>query len=158
MRTISLLALVFLIFGFSRSNLKSPESLKGNWHQHIDDAYIASKKSNKPIFALFTGSDWCKPCQALESNYLSSDEFEVWAEENVVLLYVDSPMKKTVSNEHWQHVRSLRSQLSQSGFPTIIVFDAEKATDTSYVFSEWGRISGYDNDSTFKAELINLMN
>ena len=48
-----------------------------------------AKKTNKPIFALFTGSDWCIWCKRLEGEVLSQDEFLKYAGRKLILFKAD---------------------------------------------------------------------
>lgn len=157
MKTLALLFLVFVVLGFTRADRKNVETLKGNWNTIVDDAYEASKNSNKPILVLFTGSDWCKPCQALEKNLFSTDEFEEWAEDKVVLLYLDNPIKTQMPKEHWVNIRKVSRKVPPNGFPSVVIFDAERESDTSYTYTEWGRVSGYDDNESFMKELNAIM-
>jgi len=135
----------------------SSDKLKGHWFKHIEDAYLESKQSNKPILALFTGSDWCKPCKELEENLLNTPEFEEWAQENVILLYLDYPINASKSEEYWKHANGLRNQLSPKGFPNMILFDATKVSDSTFSFTEHGRIIGFEKTDTTYLEQLNAI-
>ena len=41
------------------------------WQQNYDEALRLSKESGKPVFAFFTGSDWCGWCIRLDREILS---------------------------------------------------------------------------------------
>jgi len=44
------------------------KSEKAGWLVDIDEAYAKAKKTNKPILANFTGSDWCGWCKRLDKD------------------------------------------------------------------------------------------
>jgi len=87
MKKIILIAVLFL--GFS-----SLQAQEAKWYSDFDEAAKISKKTNKPILANFTGSDWCGWCIRLDKEVFSKKEFQKWADENVVLLTVDFPRRK----------------------------------------------------------------
>ena len=68
-----------------------------DWTTDYEDALKESAKTGKPILANFTGSDWCGYCIKLDKEVFSTDTFEDWAEENVILLEVDFPRRKSLS-------------------------------------------------------------
>jgi protein disulfide-isomerase len=97
---------------------------KGNltWYTDIMKANEASKASKKPIFAFFTGSDWCGWCHKLERDVFSKPSFIQWAKNNVVLLELDFPRKKQLSQELMQQNHSLQQTFKVQGYPTIWLF------------------------------------
>lgn len=61
------------------------------WHQDWKETMGAAKSNGVPIFALFTGSSWCGPCQQLETDVFSTAEFKKWAKGRVELFVVVFP-------------------------------------------------------------------
>lgn len=98
-----------------------------NWLVDVDKAYEISKKTNKPILANFTGSDWCGWCKKLRGEVFNTPEFKTWAEENVVLLELDFPRRKQLPQEQQIQNRSLQQAFQVRGFPTVWVFDLSKS-------------------------------
>jgi thioredoxin-related protein len=88
-----------------------------------------SQATNKPIFAFFTGSDWCGWCKKLERDVFSKAEFVKWAKENVILLELDFPRTKTLSPELMQQNQSLQQAFQVRGYPTIWLFFLTKSKD-----------------------------
>ena len=89
-------------------------------------ACAEAKKSGKKVLAVFSGSDWCHWCKALEMDYLSKREFVEEAKKDFVLVFIDSPKDKSllsdvakVSNE------KLVEKYDIGGFPTIKVLKAD---------------------------------
>jgi len=52
---------------------------KLDWHTSLQEAHELSQTSKKPIFAFFTGSDWCGWCKRLQNDVFSKPEFVAWA-------------------------------------------------------------------------------
>ncbi len=102
----------------------------GDWLLYVDDAYKVSKETGKPILANFTGSDWCGWCIRLKNEVFKTETFKSWANENVVLLELDYPRKKQLSDDLKAQNASLQQAFRISGYPTIWVFDLELNPDT----------------------------
>ncbi|MES2679449.1 MAG: thioredoxin family protein [Bacteroidota bacterium] len=92
------------------------------WHTDLMKANELSTISNKPIFAFFTGSDWCGWCKKLERDVLSKPEFIQWAKKNVVLLELDFPRNKQLSPALMQQNAGLQQTFQVKGYPTIWLF------------------------------------
>ncbi|MBT6458634.1 MAG: thioredoxin family protein, partial [Planctomycetaceae bacterium] len=88
-----------------------------------DEALAESTRSGKPVFVLFTGSDWCPHCRTLEDRVFATSEFQSWSDEHVVLLMLDLP-ESGISPA----VRSERSRIcikyGVRTFPSVLVIDS----------------------------------
>ena len=92
------------------------------WHTSMTEAYDLSKTSGKPIFAFFTGSDWCGWCHKLQHDVFDKPSFITWANENVVLLELDFPRRKQLSPELTQQNNELQQVFHVGSYPTIWMF------------------------------------
>ena len=67
----------------------------------FDDDFDAvarrARTSSKPMFVLFTGSDWCSWCVKLENEVFSQREFLDYATNAWELSVVDFPQKKKIA-------------------------------------------------------------
>ncbi|MBK7310845.1 MAG: thioredoxin family protein [Sphingobacteriaceae bacterium] len=111
---------------------KETEALE--WHTDLFKVYDISKKTKKPIFAFFTGSDWCGWCKKLQADVFAKPEFISWASKNVVLLELDYPRFKQLSPELTQQNQNLQQTFQIAGYPTIWMFNLDKP-DTSSKFN-----------------------
>lgn len=105
------------------------------WYTDLGSALAQAKKSNRPVFLLGTGSDWCGFCIRLEKNVLKDKAFQKYAEDNLVLLYVDSPRRKKQSAAVASHAKTLLKQFKINGFPTVVLLAPDGR--------ELGRKGGY---------------
>lgn len=96
------------------------------WHSSIGEVYDLSKDSGKPIFAFFTGSDWCGWCHKLQRDVFAKSAFIEWADKNVVLLELDFPRRKTLAPELVQQNSQLQQVFRVGAFPTIWMFCLSK--------------------------------
>ena len=96
---------------------KTPEG----WLDNIQEALNKAKKDKKPVLALFTGSDWCPPCQKLEKNILLQPAFKEFAEKHLVLLFLDYPQNTKLDEKVKKQNDDLAKKFSIEGYPTIII-------------------------------------
>ncbi|MDZ4665163.1 MAG: thioredoxin family protein [Bacteroidota bacterium] len=132
--------LLSITFAFAQKSVKTTketsikESEKLEWHTDLFKVYDISKKTKKPIFAFFTGSDWCGWCKKLQADVFAKPEFIAWASKNVVLLELDYPRFKQLSPELTQQNQNLQQTFQISGYPTIWMFNLDKP-DTNSKFN-----------------------
>ena len=135
------LALVISITGFTQVDKYEAEN--EGWLVKMEEAYELSKKTGKPIMANFTGSDWCGWCKRLTASVFSKDEFKKWADDNVILLELDYPKRKSIPQE----IKTQNAQLQQAfnirGYPTVWVFNLDKDEKTGKYSIEGLGKTGY---------------
>ena len=98
------------------------------WQTNFEEAKQVASEENKKILMVFAGSDWCAPCIKLKKNILTTDEFQEFEKNNLVVLYLDFPQRKKnrLSKEMMQHNEALADQYNRSGvFPNILLMDSE---------------------------------
>ncbi len=64
------------------------------WGNNLKNAKEKASVEHKLILLNFSGSDWCAPCIMLKKQVFSSDEFQSFANERLVLLRADFPRLK----------------------------------------------------------------
>ena len=112
--------IVFLGGFICKAQVDGGDSL--HWHTSVAEVYDLSKSSGKPIFAFFTGSDWCGWCHKLQREVFEKQAFVQWAGKNVVLLELDFPRRKVLAPELAQQNNELQQVFRVGGFPTIWMF------------------------------------
>ena len=124
-----------------------PEAEQLEWHTKLEQAHALSIKNNKPIFAFFTGSDWCGWCMRLQANVFAKPAFVSWAKENVILLELDYPRRKQLPPDLAKQNNELKNFFRPAGFPTIWIFDMKQDTATkSFQINAMGSL-GYPSGS-----------
>lgn len=135
--------LCFIPFSYSQQAATVATESKLVWHTSLEEAHNLSKASNKPIFAFFTGSDWCGWCRKLQMDVFSKQEFIDWASKNVILLELDFPRHKQLSPELTQQNNGLQQALKITGYPTCwILFTTKDAATNNYNLAPVGSL-GY---------------
>jgi len=140
-----IISIFFIIISISSyaQQVEFIPSTNENWLVSVEEAYQISSKTNKPILANFTGSDWCGWCKKLRAEVFNTPEFKEWAKENVVLLELDYPRMKQLPAKQQQQNRELQQFFKVTGFPTIWVFDLQKSKETnSFQLQPYGN-TGY---------------
>jgi thioredoxin-related protein len=92
------------------------------WLTDLNKANQISQQTKKPIFAFFTGSDWCGWCIKLQRDVFAKPEFVQWANEKVVLLELDFPRRKQLPEELARQNQALQEAFKIQGYPTVWLF------------------------------------
>jgi thioredoxin-related protein len=121
-RIVALSLLLLLGYFPTRAQEKKTDKNELFWYTDANKAGEASNSSKKPIFAFFTGSDWCGWCHKLEREVFEKAEFKAWAAKNVILLELDFPRKKQLPAELMQQNNALQQAFKVQGYPTIWLF------------------------------------
>lgn len=94
------------------------------WEVNYDAALAKAAETHKKVYVVFAGSDWCGWCKKLYEEVLSSEEFEKFAEKNLVLLYLDFPKEKKMPAAQQKHNELVHDMLKmEEGFPVAAVLD-----------------------------------
>ena len=59
------------------------------WNPDLTAALAQAKASQRPVLAVFSGSDWCKPCIMLKQEVFDQPEFAQYAQDKFVLARFD---------------------------------------------------------------------
>jgi thioredoxin-related protein len=100
------------------------------WLNDYKKAQEEAKAKNKFVLLDFTGSDWCYWCKVFDKEIFSQQQFKDYASENLVLMEIDfpwpgSPRAQGQPPELKKQNEELAQQYQVSGFPTIIVLNAD---------------------------------
>jgi protein disulfide-isomerase len=120
---------LFLLFALNTTLFAQQSKLV--WHTNLMEASNLSMKTGKPVFAFFTGSDWCGWCMKLQANVFAKDAFIAWAQKNVILLELDFPRRKQLSPELTKQNNDLQQTFQVQGFPTVWLFKTAKDAKTN---------------------------
>ena len=108
------------------------------WLTDLDAAKAAAKAANRPILAVFSGSDWCKPCIMYEQEVFAKPEFMAYAKDKLVLAHFDFPRQKRNQPTAAQLKlnEAAAAQLNKEGdFPLAVVIapDGKVLAKTGYI-------------------------
>ncbi|MET4074868.1 thioredoxin family protein [Hymenobacter sp. UYCo722] len=110
------------------------------WLTDLEAAKAAAKAANRPILAVFSGSDWCKPCIMYEQEVFAKPEFMAYAKDKLVLAHFDFPrMKKNQpAAAQLKLNETAAAQLNREGdFPLAVIISPE-----GKVLAKTGYIAG----------------
>ena len=97
---------------------------EASWLTDFAKAQQLAKEEKKLVLLDFTGSDWCPPCKLLHKNVFSTHEFNDFAKENLVLVLVDFPNSKPISDQQKKANGKLGEKYKVQLLPTIVVLDS----------------------------------
>ena len=123
----------------TNSNVYTQNTFK--WYTDINEASQFSKKINKPLMLYFTGSDWCLWCKKLVTQVFKTSLFREWAKKNVVLVEIDLPNRKELSQKLIDQNQNLVNLFGVKGYPTIWFVEVESKSG-KFIFNQIGR-TGY---------------
>ena len=108
------------------------------WATDLGAAQAQAKASNRPILAVFSGSDWCKPCIMYEQEVFSKPEFTEYAKGKLVLAHFDFPRQKKNQPTAAQVKlnEAAAAQLNREGdFPLAVIIapDGKVLARTGYI-------------------------
>ncbi|GAA3578479.1 thioredoxin family protein [Snuella lapsa] len=109
------------------------------WHTDMKKASDIAIKENKPVLMFFTGSDWCGWCKKLQKEVFQTQDFEIWAKNNVVLMELDFPRRadqeQSVKVQNYQ----LQKIFNVRGYPTVFFVNPEKKPDGKMNLNSLGK-------------------
>lgn len=103
----------------------TPGKTPADWTDNFTAAVGKAKAEKKPILALFTGSDWCPPCQQLEKNILLQPAFKEFAKKHLVTLFLDFPRDAKLDESVKKQNDELAKKFSVEAYPTVLVLSAD---------------------------------
>ncbi|MGX1025107.1 thioredoxin family protein [Flavobacterium sp. CS20] len=98
-----------------------------DWQSNLDKSKQLAQDENKQILLVFSGSDWCAPCIKLEKKIWTSEVFQNYAKDNLVLLKADFPRfkKNQLPKDQQEHNKWLAEHYNPKGyFPLVVLMDA----------------------------------
>lgn len=112
--------------------------LPAGWISDLGAAQAQAKATNRPILAVFSGSDWCKPCIMYQQEVFAKPEFTAYAKDKLVLAHFDFPrMKKNQPTAAQLKLNeAAAAQLNKEGdFPLAVVIapDGKVLAKTGYI-------------------------
>ena len=115
------LFLVAVAVSLAFASLTRAES---DWLHDWSKAQEEAKSNHKLLFLNFTGSDWCGWCIKFDKDVLSQPQFKNFAHDNLVLVELDFPRRKSQPTEEKKQNVQLAQQYEVLGFPTIVVLNS----------------------------------
>ena len=97
---------------------------ESDWQHDYNKAQEEAKTNHKLLFLNFTGSDWCGWCIKLDKDIFSQPKFKDYAHDNLVLVELDFPRRKSQPVEEKKQNVQLAQQYEVLGFPTIVVLNS----------------------------------
>ena len=108
------------------------------WLSDLGAAQAQARATNRPVLAVFSGSDWCKPCIMYEQEVFAKPEFTAFATGRLVLAHFDFPRLKRNQPTAAQLKlnEAAAAQLNREGdFPLAVIIapDGQVLAKTGYI-------------------------
>ncbi|MFP4283061.1 MAG: thioredoxin family protein [Opitutales bacterium] len=116
---------LFFTLSFLAYGLAFAAGENGEWSENYQAGLETAQKEGKSVLLLFTGSDWCPPCQFMDKNVFGTDAFEEFASEELVLVKADflrrTPQDATIKAQNAE----LAEEYGIEAFPTVFILSPE---------------------------------
>jgi thiol-disulfide isomerase/thioredoxin len=123
---------IYRLFIFGIFLLASPRFCFSQEYNNPDQAFSVALQSKKPVLLIFSGSDWCLPCERLNREIISDSAFKNFAARNLVLIEADFPQKIKLSKEQILWNEKLAEEFNPDGnFPYLLLLKADKSVISS---------------------------
>jgi FAD:protein FMN transferase len=97
------------------------------------EAFAKSKELNRPVFLVFSGSDWCIPCIRFDKEIMADSSFIKYAGENLVVLVAEFPQKKKLPPETISQNDKLAEKYNPNGlFPHLLLLSPDGNVITTF--------------------------
>ena len=99
------------------------------WGSDLSVAQQVAKELHKLILLNFSGSDWCAPCIKLDRDIWSTQVFQAFAKDHLVLYKADFPRRKAnqLPEPLATQNKQLAAQFNAKGyFPLVVMLSAKK--------------------------------
>ena len=118
-----LMKIVLLLVCFLSAGVVSASGKE--WLTDFEQAKKVAAEKNLPILVDFSGSDWCHWCMKLDKEVFSTKAFKDYVKDNFVLLLLDFPRRKPLSEKLTKQNNKLLAKYGVRGFPTVLILDKD---------------------------------
>ena len=104
------------------------------WQTNFQAAQAQAKAQKKILLVAFVGSDWCPWCKKLKAEVFDKQPFTSAARKRFVLVEVDFPHKKKLSDELKEQNGKLAKKYKINAYPSVLLLkpDGELIAHTGY--------------------------
>ena len=127
-RFVSMIAFLLTAVGFASlvcAQASRPGASKYRWITSMQQAELASKRTQKPILMYFCGSDWDDFTREIDDQVIEYDYFHNWAKDKVILVKVDFQAKGNQSKLQKKQNDELKQRFQITRVPTFVFVDPE---------------------------------
>ena len=93
------------------------------WFTDLPTARLQAKRENKFMLLNFTVSDWDGQCTKLKAEVFAKPQFASFASSNLILVEVDLPRNKLMTQAQKDANRNLAALFRVTGYPTVVVLN-----------------------------------
>ncbi len=127
-RSVSMVAVLLVVVSmasqaWAQAGKAGASSFK--WITSMQQAELASKRTQKPILMYFCGSDWDDFTREIDDQVIEHSYFHDWAKDKVILVKVDFQAKGNQSKLLKKQNDELKQRFQITRVPTFVFVDAE---------------------------------
>ncbi|MDD2597712.1 MAG: thioredoxin family protein [Kiritimatiellae bacterium] len=138
MKLFTLMAALTLCFSLTSHGLPvETGATPGQWTMDFDAARKVANEKKLPILINFTGSDWCVWCQHMEKEVFSKKEWQDYAADSLLMVWIDFPQdKKLVPEKFVARNEQLAEFFEIEAYPSYIILDDDGKTQLGELEAE----------------------
>ena len=130
--------MILLLLGIFVGSLSAEAYPPEGWTTDLLAAIAESERTGKDVLLNFTGSDWCIWCKRLRDEVFSTEEFREYAEENLILVFLDFPKGIEQSESTINQNQVMMSLFGVQGYPTLWLMDSQQVPVLQTGYQEGG--------------------
>ncbi len=111
------------------------------WSDNMAASIETAQKEHQDMILLFTGSDWCPPCQKLEKETLGQADFLAGVRDGWVLVKFDFLRNSPLSKELEQQNEKWSEHYGVAAFPTLVLVDEQQRPFGFLGYQEGGPVT-----------------
>ena len=137
--TLVLMGIIAIIF-MGTADIASAQEETGiyAWETNLDEALSQAKEQDKLVFLYFAGTDWCPWCMRFDREILDTGPFRRFAKSNFIPTLIDFPRTYEIPEEQQAYNQALAHEYGVTGFPTVLIINAEGEVIHTGSFEEGG--------------------
>ena len=123
-----LLIVCCLLFGLREVRAQAAPAAGPAWQTSLPAALAQAQATQRPVLAVFSGSDWCKPCMMLKQEVFDQPDFARYAQDRLVLARFDFPRnrKNQLLPAQTKLNEDAAAQLNKTGeFPLVVLLSPQ---------------------------------
>lgn len=98
-----------------------------NWQTNFAQAIDQARATTKPVLIYFEGTGWCGWCSKINQEIFDTPEFAAGAAGKFIFMKVEVPRNGHSDPQTQMQNQQLQQQFSVTGFPTVILYDAQSS-------------------------------
>ena len=121
----------------------APYVSSGDPAMPLEALLVRSQSEVKPLLLLFTGSQWCPACEALNEAVFTQPEWQRFVEDEIILVVYDFTATGAAIGESAEVAHLLAGRFGVQGFPTMLKIKHDGTVSDVRIGYQGGQVADY---------------